>query len=47
MDFKKFDFPLPSEEEIRVVKEIAKVAPEELDGRDMWILREFLESDSE
>ena len=47
MNSNKFDFPLPSEEEIRVVKEIAKFAPEELGGRDLWILREFLESDSE
>ncbi|MBN2067529.1 MAG: hypothetical protein JW744_03615 [Candidatus Diapherotrites archaeon] len=45
MDFKKFDFPLPSEEEIRIVKEIARFAPAELDGRDRWVLREFLGGD--
>ena len=44
---KTFEFPLPSEEEIKAVKRIAKFNPEDLDGREMWILQEFVESDFE
>ena len=47
MDLKKFDFPLPNREEIEAVLELAKSNPEALDGRDMWIFREFLGSDEE
>ena len=42
MDFKKFDFPLPNRGEIKAVIELVKSSPEDLDGRDMWIFREFL-----
>ena len=42
-----FEFPSPSEEEIKTVKQIAKFNPEELDGREMRILQEFAESDFE
>ena len=45
MIFSKFDFSLPSQEEIRAVKEIADSNPELLDGRELWILKEFVESD--
>jgi hypothetical protein len=45
--FEKFDFPSPTEEEIKTVKEIAKSNQEYLDGREIWILQEFFESDFE
>jgi len=40
-----FEFTSPSKEEIKAVKQIAKSSPEDLDGREMWILQEFVESD--
>ena len=42
---KTFEFPSPSEEEIKVVRQMAESNPEDLDGREMWILREFAEVD--
>ena len=47
MDLKKFDFPLPDAEEIKVVKELAESCPELLDGRDVWIWRKFIGGDFE
>lgn len=44
MTIEKFDFPLPAEEEIETIKEIAKFCPEHLDGRDIWVLQKFIES---
>jgi len=41
------EFLAPSEEEIKAVKQIAESNPEELDGREMWILKEFIEGDSD
>jgi hypothetical protein len=43
---KLFDFPQPTGEEIKVIQEIAKSNPEQLDGREMWILKEFMAGDS-
>jgi len=45
--FEEFEFPLPSAEEIRFVRKLAKENPEELDSREMWILNEFLGGGSE
>lgn len=39
---KKFDFPLPSQEELETVRLMAKHCPEGLDGRDLWVLRNFI-----
>ncbi len=44
LNFQK-EFLAPSEEEIKEVKRIAESNPEELDGREMWILKEFIEGD--
>jgi len=44
---KIFEFPLPSREEIKAVKQIAESNPDDLDGRDLWVLQEFVESDFE
>ncbi|MBN2067869.1 MAG: hypothetical protein JW744_05360 [Candidatus Diapherotrites archaeon] len=44
MVFEKFDFPSPSEEEIKVVKEMSKSNPEYLGGRALWGLQNFAES---
>ncbi len=38
---KKFDFPSPSEEEIKTLKMMARHCPEELDGRDIRVLQNF------
>jgi len=38
-----FDFPFPSEEEYKAVKELAKSNPRLLDGRDLWVLKNFRE----
>ena len=40
-----FNFPYPTGEEIKVVQELAKFSPEMLDGREMWILQNFLGGD--
>lgn len=45
MIFEELDFPSPTEEEIKLVKKIAKFNPEDLDGRETWILQEFIEGD--
>ena len=47
MNFSNFQFSPPNEEELQAVKEIAFNNPQDLGGREMWILKEFLESDSE
>ncbi len=39
---KKFDFPLPSQEELEAIRLLARYCPEELDGRDLWVLQNFL-----
>ncbi len=39
---KKFDFPLPSQEELEAIRFMARHCPEELDGRDIWVLQNFL-----
>jgi len=41
MNFKNFDFPLPSEKEIKTLKLRARHCPKELDGRDIWVLKNF------
>lgn len=41
MSFSKFDFPFPSEEEIKTLKLMARYCPAELDGRDIWVLQNF------
>ena len=38
----KFDFPLPDEAEIKTLKLMAKNCLEELDGRDIWVLQNFV-----
>ena len=38
---KKFNFQLPSREEIRRAIELAQENPEELTDRELWILEEF------
>lgn len=43
MIFEESGFPSPTEEEIKVVKEIAKYNPDLLDGRELWILQNFIE----
>ena len=37
----KFDFPLPDKEELDTLKLMAKYCSEELDGRDLWVLKNF------
>ena len=39
----KFCFSAPTAEEIKAVKHIAEFMPEDLDGRDAWIYRNFVE----
>ncbi len=46
LNFQK-EFLAPSEEEIKIVKQMAESNPEDLDGREMWILKEFIEGDSD
>jgi hypothetical protein len=46
MNFEKFEFPLPTLEEIKIAKRLAASNPEDLDDRDLWILNEFCGSDS-
>ncbi len=43
----KFCFSAPTAEEINGVKHIAEFLPDELDGRDVWIFHNFMESDLE
>ena len=43
----EFYFSAPIAEEIKAVKHIAEFLPEDLDGRDVWIYRNFVENDSE
>ncbi|MBU1120976.1 hypothetical protein KJ660_03810 [Candidatus Micrarchaeota archaeon] len=43
MNLKKFDFPLPTKEEIASVRVLAENCPEELDGRELWICKNFLD----
>jgi len=45
LSFFNFNFSLPTREEIEAVKEFARSNPEMLDGRELWILKEFLESE--
>ena len=40
-----FNFPSPTGEEIKSVRELAKFSPELLDGRELWILRNFIGGD--
>ncbi|MBN1940910.1 MAG: hypothetical protein JW772_01885 [Candidatus Diapherotrites archaeon] len=42
---KTLNFPAPSREEIKAAIQIARNNPEDLDGREMWILKEFVGSD--
>ena len=44
---KTLEFPSPSEEEIKTVNQIAESNPEDLDGRELWILQMFMEIDFE
>jgi len=37
-----FDFTFPTGEEIKIVKELAEFNPEMIDGREMWILQNFV-----
>ena len=46
MNFEKFEFPLPTLEEIMIAKRIAASNPEDLDEREAWILNKFCGSDS-
>ncbi|MDD5148513.1 MAG: hypothetical protein PHH08_03550 [Candidatus ainarchaeum sp.] len=46
MNFEKFEFPLPTLEEILIAKRVAASNPEDLDEREVWILNEFCRSDS-
>jgi len=41
----KFNFLFPNGEEIRAVKEMADSCPEAMDGRELWIWKEFLGCD--
>jgi hypothetical protein len=41
------DFPEPSQEEIELVKWIAKNNPEDLDSRELWVLENFTEGDED
>jgi hypothetical protein len=43
----KFEFPLPTMEEIRIAKRTAANNPEDLDEREAWILSKFCGSDFE
>lgn len=48
MDFSlDIDFPEPNQEEIRLVKWIAKNNPEDLDSRELWVLEQILEGDED
>lgn len=48
MSFLKiFDFPIPDNEDFNTAKLIAESVPEHLDGRELWILRNFIEGDFE
>jgi len=38
----KFVFSLPDEEEIKTLRLMAKHCPEQLDGRDIWVLQNFV-----
>jgi len=40
-----FNFPSPSKEEYKTVKDLAYSNPGLLDGRDLWILKNFNEGD--
>ena len=37
------DFSFPSEEEIETVQWLAKLSPELLDGRELWVFENFCE----
>jgi hypothetical protein len=39
MDFSDYEFPEATQEEIRLVKWIAKNNPEDLDSRELWFLK--------
>ncbi|MBN1940978.1 MAG: hypothetical protein JW772_02235 [Candidatus Diapherotrites archaeon] len=41
MIFENKDFPAPSREEIKAALLVARTNPEDLDGRDLWILSEL------
>ena len=43
----KFNFHLPNREELETAKLLAETCPELLDGRDMWVYKEFLAGESE
>ncbi|MFA5931201.1 MAG: hypothetical protein WC821_02735 [archaeon] len=48
MDFSlDIDFPKPNQEEIKLVKWIAKNNPEDLDSRELWVLEQTLEGDED
>ena len=47
MNLKNFNFSLPDREELAAVRMLAEINPELLDGRDIWIYREFLAGDGE
>ena len=36
-----FKIEIPSKEEVKCVKEMARNSPEELDSRELWILEEY------
>lgn len=45
MSFQISNFPAPSGAEIKSVIALAKSNPMDLDGRELWILREFIGGD--
>jgi hypothetical protein len=47
MVFSDIEFPEPNQEEVKLVKWIAKNNPEDLDSRELWVLEQSLEGDED
>ena len=47
MVFSIDDFPAASQEEIKLVKWIAKNNPDDLDSRELWVLENLKEGDED